>query len=170
MTFLAALRVDRIDAPCVFDGPINGESFLAYVTQVLVQTLKPGDIVIIDNLGGHRSKAVRAAIRAAGASRRTLEHANPLLRAHPDDVSSAASQVKCHARCIRAAVVDDHDNRFSILWIAHHHPRSERQGAMRGGIARWIERLAASGTTTRGIPGRDYPLARARASRWRVLY
>ena len=67
LTFLAALRCDRIDAPCVIDGPINGESFLAYVEQVLVPALKPGDIVIIDNLGSHKGKAVRRAIRAAGA-------------------------------------------------------------------------------------------------------
>ena len=67
LTFLAALRRDRIDAPCVIDGPINGESFLAYVEQVLVPALKPGDIVIIDNLGSHKGKAVRRAIRAAGA-------------------------------------------------------------------------------------------------------
>ena len=67
LTFLAALRHDRIDAPCVIDGPINGESFLAYVEQVLVPALKPGDIVIIDNLGSHKGKAVRRAIRAAGA-------------------------------------------------------------------------------------------------------
>jgi transposase len=67
MTFLAALRRDRIAAPCVIDGPINGESFLAYVEQVLVPTLKPGDIVIIDNLGSHKGNAVRRAIRAAGA-------------------------------------------------------------------------------------------------------
>jgi transposase len=67
LTFLAALRHDRIDAPCVIDGPINGESFLAYVEQVLVPALKPGDIVIIDNLGSHKGKAVRRAIREAGA-------------------------------------------------------------------------------------------------------
>jgi transposase len=67
LTFLAALRHDRIDAPCVIDGPINGESFLAYIEQVLVPTLAPGDIVIIDNLGSHKGKAVRRAIRAAGA-------------------------------------------------------------------------------------------------------
>jgi len=67
LTFLAALRHDRIEAPCVIDGPINGESFLAYVEQVLVPALKPGDIVIIDNLGSHKGKAVRRAIRAAGA-------------------------------------------------------------------------------------------------------
>jgi transposase len=67
LTFLAALRSDRFDAPCVIDGPINGESFLAYVEQVLVPALKPGDIVIIDNLGSHKGKAVRRAIRTAGA-------------------------------------------------------------------------------------------------------
>jgi transposase len=67
LTFLAALRCDRIDAPCVIDGPINGQSFLAYVEQILVPTLRPGDVVIIDNLGSHKGKAVRQAIRAAGA-------------------------------------------------------------------------------------------------------
>jgi transposase len=66
-TFLAGLRCDRIEAPCVFDGPINGPSFLAYVEQILVPTLKPGDVVIMDNLGSHKGKAVRQAIRAAGA-------------------------------------------------------------------------------------------------------
>ena len=67
MTFIAALRRDGIAAPCLFDGPINGEVFLAWVRQVLVPTLKPGEIVIMDNLGSHRGKAVRGAIRAAGA-------------------------------------------------------------------------------------------------------
>jgi transposase len=67
LTFLAALRCNRIDAPCVIDGPINGESFLAYVEQVLLPTLRPGDIVIIDNLGSHKGKAVRRVLRAAGA-------------------------------------------------------------------------------------------------------
>jgi transposase len=67
MTFIAALRCDRIDAPCLFDGPINGEAFLAYVRDFLVPTLNPGDVVIMDNLGSHRGKAVRRAIREAGA-------------------------------------------------------------------------------------------------------
>ncbi len=66
-TFLAALRNDRIEAPCLFDGPINGERFLAYVEQSLAPTLKPGDVVILDNLGSHKGKAVRNAIRAVGA-------------------------------------------------------------------------------------------------------
>jgi len=67
MTFLAALRCDGLTAPCVFDGPINGITFRAYVDQILVPALKPNDIVIMDNLGSHKSKAVRDAIRAAGA-------------------------------------------------------------------------------------------------------
>jgi transposase len=67
MTFLAALRQDRVDAPWLLDGPINGDSFRLYVEKVLVPTLAPGDIVILDNLGSHRGKAVRRAIRAAGA-------------------------------------------------------------------------------------------------------
>jgi transposase len=67
MTFLAALRHDGITAPFVLDGPINGESFKAYVEQVLVPTLKPGDIVIMDNLGSHKSTEIRKAIRAVGA-------------------------------------------------------------------------------------------------------
>jgi putative transposase len=57
----------RIDAPCLFDGPINGERFHAYVEQFLVPTLKPGDVVILDNLGSHKGKAVRKAIRDVGA-------------------------------------------------------------------------------------------------------
>ena len=67
LTFLAALRQDRVDAPCVVDGPINGSSFLAYVEQVLLPTLSPGDIVVMDNLGSHKRRAIRQAIRAVGA-------------------------------------------------------------------------------------------------------
>jgi putative transposase len=67
MTFLAALRHDRVDAPWLLDGPIDGEAFRLYVEKVLVPTLQPGDIVIMDNLGSHKGKAIRHAIRAAGA-------------------------------------------------------------------------------------------------------
>ncbi|HEX9159349.1 MAG TPA: IS630 family transposase [Rhizomicrobium sp.] len=67
LTFLAALRSERLDAPCVIDGPINGRSFLAYVEQVLVPTLRHGDIVIMDNLGSHKGQTVRKAIRSVGA-------------------------------------------------------------------------------------------------------
>jgi len=64
---LAALRNGRIDAPCPFDGPINGERFHAYVEQFLIPTLKPGDVVILDNRGSHKAKAVRRPIRGVGA-------------------------------------------------------------------------------------------------------
>ena len=66
-TFLGALRVTGLTAPAVFDGPIDGASFLAYIEQVLMPTLAPGDIVIMDNLSCHKSPAVRRAIEAVGA-------------------------------------------------------------------------------------------------------
>ena len=67
MTFLAALRHDRIDAPWLLDGPINGATFRLYVEKVLVPTLQPDDIVVIDNLGSHKGRAIRHAIRSARA-------------------------------------------------------------------------------------------------------
>jgi len=67
LTFIAALRHDRIDAPWVVDGPINGELFLVYIEQILAPTLSPGDVVVLDNLGSHKGKAARAAVRARGA-------------------------------------------------------------------------------------------------------
>jgi transposase len=67
MTFPVALRANRIDAPCVFDGPINGKSFTAWVEHALVPTLSLGDLVVIDNRGGQRRQAICVAIRAAGA-------------------------------------------------------------------------------------------------------
>jgi transposase len=66
-TFLAALRHDRIEAPWLLEGPIDGQSFQTYIEKVLVPTLRAGDIVVMDNLGSHRGKIVRALIRAAGA-------------------------------------------------------------------------------------------------------
>ena len=67
MTFLAALRHDRIDAPWFIEGPIDGESFRTYVEKVLLPTLRPGDIVVMDNLGSHKANAVRQLIRSARA-------------------------------------------------------------------------------------------------------
>jgi transposase len=66
-TFLAALRHDRITAPCVFDGPINGAAFKAWTAQMLAPTLNSGDIVILDNLSSHKVAGVRQAIEARGA-------------------------------------------------------------------------------------------------------
>src|SRR5262247_864943 len=78
LTFLAALRCYRIAAPCVIDGPINGVSFRAYIEQFLVPTLKSGDVVVMDNLGSHKSNAVRGSIRAAGAKPRHSPDLNPI--------------------------------------------------------------------------------------------
>jgi transposase len=67
-TFVAGLRNTGMVAPMVLDGPINGPSFQDFVEQVLVSELRPGDIVVMDNLGSHKGAGVRAAIEAAGAS------------------------------------------------------------------------------------------------------
>jgi transposase len=67
LTFIAALRVDRVDAPWVIDGPINGELFTLYAQAVLAPTLAKGDVVILDNLASHKGQAARCAIREAGA-------------------------------------------------------------------------------------------------------
>jgi transposase len=67
MTFHTTLRSDHITAPCAFDGSINGESFKADIEQVLFPTLKPGDIVITDNLGSHKGGIIRKLIRSTGA-------------------------------------------------------------------------------------------------------
>lgn len=78
MTFLAALRHDRIVAPWLVEGPIDGESFRTYVEKVLVPTLREGDIVILDNLGSHKGKAVRALIRAAGPNSSSCPNTRPI--------------------------------------------------------------------------------------------
>ena len=67
-TFTGALRLTGMTAPFVYDGAMNGSVFLAYVEQVLVPTLKPGDVVIMDNLPAHKAAGVRDAIKTAGAS------------------------------------------------------------------------------------------------------
>ena len=67
-TFVGALRLTGMVAPMVLDGPINGRAFQAYVDQVLVPELRPGDVVVMDNLGSHKGAGVRSAIEKAGAS------------------------------------------------------------------------------------------------------
>jgi len=80
MTFLAALRHDRVEAPWLIDGPINGDSFRLYIDKVLIPTLRPGDIVIRDNLGSHRSSAVRHSL---GGRRKAVLPAQVLARLEP---------------------------------------------------------------------------------------
>jgi transposase len=76
-TFVCALRAEGLAAPLVLDGPINGAAFLAWVRQFLVPELRAGDIVVMDNLGSHKSAGVAAAIEAAGAQLRYLPPYSP---------------------------------------------------------------------------------------------
>ncbi len=76
-TFVCALRASGLAAPLVLDGPINGAAFLAWVRQFLVPALRPGDIVVMDNLGSHKRAGVAAAIAAAGAQLRYLPPYSP---------------------------------------------------------------------------------------------
>jgi hypothetical protein len=71
-TFVAALRHEEITAPCVFDGPMNGASFLTYIEYFLAPVLRQGDIVVMDNLASHKVKGVKEAIEQAGATVRYL--------------------------------------------------------------------------------------------------
>lgn len=77
LTFLGALRCDGLTAPCVFDGPINGECFRANAEQQLVPVLKPGDIVILDNFGSHKAAALRRIIKPTGARLRYMPPYSP---------------------------------------------------------------------------------------------
>ena len=94
MTFIAALRLDGITAPLVLDQPINGEWFRAYVEQALVPTLKPGDVVIMDNLGSHKGKAVGQAIRKARAHLLFLPPYSPDLNPIEQVFSKLKSQLR----------------------------------------------------------------------------
>jgi transposase len=91
-----------MDAPMVIDGPINGESFLAYVRQVLVPTLRPGDMVIMDNLGSHKGTAVREAIEATGAGLRFLPPYSPDF----NPIENAFAKLKALLRKVAARTRD----------------------------------------------------------------
>jgi transposase len=98
-TFIGALRCDGLTAPGVFDGAINGELFLAYVEQVLVPTLRPGDRVIMDNLGSHKRVGVREAIEAAGAILMFIPPYSPDL--NPIELAFAKLKALLRAKAIR---------------------------------------------------------------------
>jgi len=103
LTFLGALRCDQLTAPCVFDGPINGRCFRAYVEHLLVPTLRPGDIVIMDNLGSHKSAAIRQLIRAAGARLWFLPPYSPDL----NPIEQAFAKIKYWMRLAQRRTIDD---------------------------------------------------------------
>jgi transposase len=98
-TFIAGLRQGGLVAPCVFNGAVNGDLFLAYVEQVLVPTLINGDIVIMDNLGSHKVAGVRQAIEAAGARLLYLPPYSPDL--NPIELAFAKLKALLRAGAVR---------------------------------------------------------------------
>ena len=102
MTFLAALRHDRIDAPWLLDGPINGESFRTYVEKVLLPSLRPRDIVVMDNLGSHKGNAVRQMIRSAAAKLFLLPKYSPDL----NPIEPVFAKLKHQLRKAAARTID----------------------------------------------------------------
>lgn len=101
-TFVGGLRLSGITAPMVLDGPMTGGWFVAYVEQILVPTLRPGDIVVLDNLAAHKNAAVRRAIEAAGAQLRFLPPYSPDL----NPIENAFSKLKALLRKAAARTVD----------------------------------------------------------------
>jgi len=96
-TVIAALRPDAVTAPAVFDGPIDKASFRAYVEQVLAPSLRPGDVVVMDNLAVHKQPAVRAAIEQVGARVRFLPPYSPDL----NPIEQAFAKLKAFLRALR---------------------------------------------------------------------
>jgi len=103
LTFLGALRCDRLTAPCVFDGPINGACFRAYVEQQLVPVLRQGDIVVCDNLGSHKSAVLRRIIKAAGARLWYLPPYSPDL----NPIEQAFAKIKHWMRDAQKRTIDE---------------------------------------------------------------
>jgi transposase len=101
-TVIAALRVDGLTAPAVFDGPIDAVSFRAYVEQVLVATLRPGDVVVLDNLAAHKQPEVRTAVEAVGAQIRFLPPYSPDL----NPIEQAFAKLKAFLRAFRPRTFD----------------------------------------------------------------
>ena len=111
LTFLAALRVNVLTEPCVIDGPINGQLFRAYIEQFLAPTLRPGDIVVLDNLGSHKSTAVRRAILDAGAHLAFLPPYSPDL----NPIEQVFAKVKHWMRMAQARTINAIQKRIAEL-------------------------------------------------------
>ena len=101
-TVIAGLRADGLVAPCPLDGPVNREAFEAYVEQVLVPTLRPGDIVVMDNLSSHKGPAVRRMIEAAGAELLYLPPYSPDL----NPIENAFAKLKALLRKAAERTID----------------------------------------------------------------
>jgi transposase len=101
-TFVAALRHDEITAPCVFDGPMDGASFLTYVEHFLTPLLRQGDVVVMDNLASHKVAGVKEAIERAGATLRYLPAYSPDL----NPIEQAFAKLKAALRKAAARTFD----------------------------------------------------------------
>jgi len=101
-TFIAGLRQDGMVAPALFDGPINAELFLAYVEQILVPTLQPDDVQVMDNLASHKKPAVRQAIETAGARVRFLPAYSPAV----NPIEQVCAKLKALLRAMALRSVD----------------------------------------------------------------
>ena len=101
-TFVAALRVDQVTAPCVFDGPMDGDSFRAYVEQCVVPNLRQNDIVVMDNLSSHKVAGIREAIEAAGGELRYLPPYSPDL----NPIEQLFAKIKALLRKAAARTLD----------------------------------------------------------------
>jgi transposase len=112
LTFVGALRTQGLVAPCVFDGPINGACFQAYVDTFLVPTLTKGDIVIMDNLGSHKAQSIRKAVRKAGAKLWFLPPYSPDL----NPIKHTFSKIKHTLRIAENTTVPAlHDNLAKLI-------------------------------------------------------
>jgi transposase len=101
-TVVVGLRLEGLTAPAVFDGPIDQPSFLAYVEQVLTPTLRPGDVVVLDNLAVHKQPAVQDAIEAVGARLRFLPPYSPDF----NPIEQAFAKLKAFLRAARPRSFD----------------------------------------------------------------
>lgn len=110
-TFIAGLRHNGIIAPFVIDGPIDGASFLDYVVKVLAPELRPGDIVVLDNLSSHKGEAINTAIEAAGATLTFLPPYSPDL----NPIELMFSKLKTLLRQAAERTVDALWNRIGEL-------------------------------------------------------
>jgi transposase len=111
MTFIGALRCDRIDAPCVLDQPVNGKNFLQYIKQFMVPILRPGELVMMDNLKSHKNREVRRAIRAAGAKLWFLPAYSPDL----NPIEQTFAKLKELLRKAAERTFDDVCDRIGVL-------------------------------------------------------
>lgn len=117
-TFIAGLRLTGLVAPMVLDGPINGRSFQTYVERVLVPDLRPGDVVVMDNLGPHKGAAVQAAIATTGASLLFLPPYSPAF----NPIEMAFLKLKAHLRCAGERKRDALWDRISsLIDLVHTH-------------------------------------------------